>query len=135
MAPLSDAELGMLVAWVAQGAPAPPAPSVPDGAATQVGRWEVFLNGTSLKKQITARYLYGHWFVAHLYFEDLPAGPFFRIVRSKTPPGVAIDETRIVSSTGALTLSLIDGVEQLETLPFESANPTFLLGVKKPIGE
>ena len=64
------------------------------GAATtaQVARWETFLNGDSLKQRITARYLYEHWFVAHLYFEDQPAGPFFRVVRSTTPPGVAVDE-------------------------------------------
>jgi hypothetical protein len=93
MARLSDAELGMLVAWVTQGAPAAPAPPpLPSAATAQVARWEAFLNGNSLKQQITARYLYEHWFVAHLYFEDLPAGPFFRIVRSTTPPGVPIDE-------------------------------------------
>lgn len=33
-----------------------------------------------------------HWFLAHLGFDELPAGPFFRVVRSKTPPGVAVDE-------------------------------------------
>ena len=83
MAPLSDAELGVLAAWVAQGAPPPPAPPpLPDAATAQVARWEAFLNGDSLKQRITARYLYEHWFVAHLYFEDLPTGPFFRVVRS-----------------------------------------------------
>lgn len=93
MAPLSDAELGILVAWVTQGAPHPPAaPPLPDAATAQVERWETFLNGDSLKQRITARYLYEHWFVAHLYFEDLPAGPFFRVVRSRTPPGTAVDE-------------------------------------------
>ena len=90
MAPLSDAELGVLAAWVTQGAPLPPAaPPLPVAATAQVARWETFLNGDSLKQRITARYLYEHWFVAHLYFEDLPSGPFFRVVRSKTPPGVA----------------------------------------------
>lgn len=93
MAPLSDAELGVLTAWVVQGTElSAAAPPLPDTATAQVGRWEVFLNGESLKQRITARYLYEHWFVAHLYFEDLPAGPFFRVVRSKTPPGVPIDE-------------------------------------------
>jgi hypothetical protein len=93
MAPVSDAELGMLVAWVTQGALAPPAaPPPPPAAVAQVARWEAFLNGNSLKQQITARYLYEHWFVAHFYFEDLPAGPFFRVVRSTTPPGAPIGE-------------------------------------------
>ena len=93
MAPLSDAELGVLTAWVTQGAPPPPAaPPLPAAALAQVARWEAFLNGDSLKQRITARYLYEHWFIAHLYFEDLPEGPFFRVVRSRTPPGVPVDE-------------------------------------------
>jgi len=93
MAPLSDAEVGVLAAWVARGAPSPPPPPpLPASAQSQVAEWEEFLNGDSPKGRITARYLYEHWFVAHLYFEDLPAGPFFRVVRSRTPPGTAIDE-------------------------------------------
>jgi Fatty acid cis/trans isomerase (CTI) len=93
MAPLSDAELGVLLAWVTQGALPPPAAApLPAAATAQVARWEAFLNGDALKQRITARYLYEHWFVAHLYFEDLPTGPFFRVVRSRTPPGAAIDE-------------------------------------------
>ena len=92
MAPLSDAELGILAAWVAQGAAPPsPPPSLPLPASAQVERWEAFLNGESLKQRITARYLYEHWFLAHLYFDELPTGPFFEIVRSRTPPGVAVD--------------------------------------------
>src|SRR5262245_12344069 len=92
MAPLSDAELGVLGAWVASGADAPqPAPLPPDATAL-VARWEAFLNGESLKQRITARYLYEHWFVAHLYFDDLPAGAFFRVVRSRTPPGTPVEE-------------------------------------------
>jgi hypothetical protein len=91
-APLSDAEAGVLVAWAAQDArPVPPPPALPRRASAQVDRWEAFLNGTSMKERITGRYLYEHWVFAHLYFEDLPTGPFFRIVRSRTPPGTPID--------------------------------------------
>jgi hypothetical protein len=93
MAPLSDAEVGVLAAWIAEGAPSPSAaPAVPAAATARVARWEAFLNGSSLKQRIVSRYLYEHWFVAHLYFDDLPTGPFFRIVRSRTPPGAPIDE-------------------------------------------
>ena len=93
MAPLGDAELGVLASWAMRGGPPPPAvPSPPEAATAQVARWETFLNGESLKARITARYLYEHWVFAHLYFEDLPAGPFYRIVRSASPPGAAIDE-------------------------------------------
>jgi len=92
-APLSDAELGVLAAWLAQGAPTTErvAP-LPARAVAHVRQWEAFLNGASLKERVTARYLYEHWFLAHLYFEDLPRGPFFRVVRSRTAPGTPIDE-------------------------------------------
>jgi hypothetical protein len=92
MAPLSDAELGTLAAWVRQGAAPPsPPPALPQRASAQVERWEAFLNGESLKERITARYLYEHWFLAHLTLEELPTGPFFEIVRSRTPPGAAVE--------------------------------------------
>jgi hypothetical protein len=91
MAPLSEDELGTLAAWVGQGAPfAEPSP-LPAGAVAQVEQWEEFLNGRSLKQRIAARYLFEHWVFAHLYFEDHPEGPFFRIVRSRTPPGAPVD--------------------------------------------
>ncbi len=93
MAPLADAEYATLVAWIAQGAPPPPAPPpLSTAVATEVARWERFLNGTTLEQRITGRYLYEHWFVAHLYFADVPSSPFFRVVRSTTPPGTPIDE-------------------------------------------
>ncbi|MBW2693967.1 MAG: fatty acid cis/trans isomerase [Deltaproteobacteria bacterium] len=87
-APLTDRELGVLAAWVQQGAVPPPAPPpLPKSAIEQVEHWEKFLNGSSLKERITSRYLFEHWIFAHLYFEDLPSGPFFQIARSSTPPG------------------------------------------------
>jgi hypothetical protein len=38
-----------------------------------------------------SRYLYEHLFLANLYFDDIPTRLFFRLVRSTTPPGEAID--------------------------------------------
>lgn len=97
MAPLSDRELAVLGTWLGLGAPLPAEqPALPLAAVKQVDEWETFLNGASLKQQVAARYLYEHWFVAHLYFDDLPAGPFFRIVRSRTAPGEPIDEIATV---------------------------------------
>jgi len=100
MAPLLDGDLRILATWVAQGAPPPPAPAIPARARSQaekaVARWEAFLNGDSLKQRISARYLYEHWFVAHLGFEELPTGPFFEVVRSRTAPGEPIDEIATV---------------------------------------
>ncbi|HVP30520.1 MAG TPA: fatty acid cis/trans isomerase, partial [Myxococcota bacterium] len=93
MAPLADDELRILVAWVMQGAPMPATPKpVPARAQQEVAQWETFLNGTDLTHRVVSRYLYEHWFVAHLYFADLPAGPFFKVVRSRTPSGRPIDE-------------------------------------------
>lgn len=92
-APLRDAEIGVIASWVAQGASAPPArPALPAEAQVQMESWEEFLNGDSLKQRITARYLFEHWFLAHLYFENLPSGPFFRVVRSRTAPRSPVDE-------------------------------------------
>src|SRR5512143_2734386 len=45
-APLSAAELGVLAAWVGQGAPVDTtAPALPAAATAQVASWESFLNG------------------------------------------------------------------------------------------
>jgi hypothetical protein len=38
-----------------------------------------------------SRYLYEHLYLAHLYFDDLSHRQFFRLVRSRTPPGRPID--------------------------------------------
>lgn len=95
-APLSDPELAVLAAWVAQGAPGPAAAQSSPALDAEVKVWEAFLNGESLKQQLIGRYLYEHWFVADLYFENLPGSPFLRVVRSRTPPGQAIDEIATV---------------------------------------
>ena len=95
-APLADEEVRILASWVAQGAPAPAPPPLDARAAAQVRQWEAFLNGASAKERLTARYLYEHWFLAHLAFADLPTGPFFRVVRSRTAPGEPVDEIATV---------------------------------------
>ncbi len=95
-APLSRDELEVLATWLAQGAPAPAAAAPLAVEDTDVAIWEKFLNGPSLKERIIARYLYEHWFVAHLVFDDRPTGPFFRVVRSRTAPGQPIDEIATV---------------------------------------
>ena len=91
VAPLSADELQVLVSWVAQGAPPPEPPALAPAAAAEVKTWETFLNGAALRERVVARYLYEHWFVAHLYFDDLAKSPFFKVVRSKTPPGQPIE--------------------------------------------
>ena len=99
MAPLASEEIRVLASWVAQGATAPPPPALAPRAAVQVTQWEAFLNGPSQKQRISARYLYEHWFLAHLVFSDLPTGPFFRVLRSRTAPGQPVDEIATVRPT------------------------------------
>jgi hypothetical protein len=92
---LSQAEHDTLARWVEAGAPPPPAAPLPPAYAQRIARWEAFLNGDSLKARLSSRYIFEHWFIAHLYFDDLPreeyGDEFFDLVRSKTPPGQPIE--------------------------------------------
>ena len=56
----------------------------------QVKHWEAFLNQDDLKYQLSARYIYEHWFLAHVYFDQKTPDNFFKLVRSSTPPGEKI---------------------------------------------
>jgi hypothetical protein len=89
--PLSDSEDHLLTDWMAAGTPATdPAPLSPS-LAKEVKRWEALFNGSTLKHQLVARYLYEHLFLAHLYLEDQGADTvFFKLVRSRTPPGTQL---------------------------------------------
>ncbi|MEP5320808.1 fatty acid cis/trans isomerase, partial [Marinobacter alexandrii] len=53
----------------------------------QIAAWEAFLNGSSNKERLMARYLYEHLFLASLYLEENDKPVWFRMVRSSTPPG------------------------------------------------
>lgn len=88
---LAEGELNTLLDWIKDGAPySQPAP-LAQNFLSEITAWETFLNGASLKEQLMSRYLYEHLFLAHLYFDDLSSEQFFRMVRSKTPPGEPID--------------------------------------------
>lgn len=56
----------------------------------KIAGWEAFLNQDSLKYQLSARYIYEHWFLAHIYFTSENPQSFFKLVRSSTPPGEEI---------------------------------------------
>ena len=88
---LSQAEHDTLARWIEAGAPGSPAAPLPPAYAQRVARWEAFLNGDSLKARLASRYIFEHWFIAHLYFDDLPGEEYFDLVRSKTPPGQPIE--------------------------------------------
>lgn len=98
MPPLAAHESATLMKWLEAGAPAAsPVRPLSSALQSRITTWETFLNGNSLKERLMSRYLYEHWFLAHLYFDDQPAGTFLEIVRSKTPPGqpITIIATRL----------------------------------------
>jgi len=93
---LTDDEYATLVQWVAQGAASSPPEPPSAAAAAAIGEWEAFFNGQSNKQRLVSRYLYEHLFLAHIYFAGADQREFYRLVRSRTPPGVAIDEIATV---------------------------------------
>ncbi len=87
-----SAGMPTLVTWLEEGAINDEADFLLSSAnRTEVSVWENFLNGDSLKVQLMSRYLYEHLFLANLYFDDLNTRRFFKLVRSRTPPGEPID--------------------------------------------
>ena len=90
MTALSKKEQQTIRQWLANGAPTAEPKPLAQAELEQVASWESFLNGSTFKVQLMARYLYEHWFLAHFYFDGLPQSGFFELVRSKTPPGQPI---------------------------------------------
>jgi hypothetical protein len=90
MPALSEREHDTLARWIEAGAPYTGLAPLPAGHTERIAEWERFLNGDSLKAQLMSRYLYEHWFIGHLYFDDMPGNEYFELVRSATPPGEPI---------------------------------------------
>jgi hypothetical protein len=88
---LTEQEHATLITWLEEGAGYEAPPPLVAGALSNISKWETFLNGETRKEQLMSRYLYEHLFLANLYFDDLAPRLFFRLVRSTTPPGEAID--------------------------------------------
>jgi hypothetical protein len=88
---LSDREHEILTRWIEAGAPYREPDPLPAAYHARIVEWERFLNGDSPKARLMARYIYEHWFIGHLYFDDLPGREYFQVVRSKTPPGQPIE--------------------------------------------
>jgi hypothetical protein len=93
---LQPHEYAILATWLQQGAMGPgpeekarltsPSPA----NASEIKKWEGFLNSEGAKHAMTARYLYEHFFLAHLNFSDGDPSEFFRLVRSVDAPGTPI---------------------------------------------
>ncbi len=88
---LATSESKTLETWLEAGAPAVPVPEPTRAQQDRIAAWETFLNGDDLKTQLMSRYVYEHWYLAHLYFDDLPSIDYFELVRSSTPPGQPVD--------------------------------------------
>lgn len=89
---LTDKEYALMSGWLTQGAEID-TKTRPLSLRDQqsVKDWEWYLNQTDKRRQLVARWLYEHLFLAHLYFDTAePAPRFFELLRSKTPPGEAI---------------------------------------------
>ena len=88
--PLTEGEHATLAHWLAAGAPHPPRPPATAALRARIADWERFLNADSLQGQLASRYVYEHWYVGHLHFDEAP-GEYFQLVRSRTPPGRPIE--------------------------------------------
>ncbi len=88
---LTRQEYKTLVHWLAQGAPVEADLTPSKQAQKQIDSWEAFLNGDDNRHLLVSRYIYEHLFQAHLHFENTGEREFYRLVRSYTPPGEAVD--------------------------------------------
>ena len=94
--PLTQPEYATLASWLQQNEKGPTAAeqlalTAPSPAAAgAIAKWEAFLNRDDAKHAMTSRYLYEHFFLAHLNFTETEAGEFYEMVRSATPPGEPI---------------------------------------------
>jgi len=89
---INHAEFKAIEHWLKTGSKMPTLDKLNIDLQQEVDKWEAFLNQDSLKHQLASRYIYEHWFLAHIYFPSRDETIFFKLVRSKTPPGQAIEQ-------------------------------------------
>ena len=84
---ISKDEYNLLMTWLDSGAiDDTKRATITDFEQKQIKKFEEFLNNKSIKNQVTARYIYEHIFLAHIYFDE-SSGNFFELIRSSTPSG------------------------------------------------
>ncbi len=82
---LEKEEYNLLMTWLKNGAKDDRAKNIiPKKEQVQINKFEEFLNNTSIKHKVSARYIYEHLFLAHISFDD-KSDNFYELVRSKTP--------------------------------------------------
>ena len=90
---IKEKEYETLASWLQQGAHGPTnaeqkALETPSkNAALEIQKWEQFFNEDDAKHKMTARYLYEHLYLSHIYFPSAK-GEFYELIRSYTPSGV-----------------------------------------------
>jgi hypothetical protein len=89
---IAQEEEASLLRWLDDGAPREVEAPLAEGVGAAIARWEGFFNQDSNKARLFARYAYEHLFLASLYLEGLDERTFFRLVRSRTPPGQVVEE-------------------------------------------
>ena len=93
---LKENEYQTLAEWLHRGAYGPTreeqkALEKPSkSAVVEIVKWENFLNQNDVKHKVTARYLYEHLYLGHIYFDESKR-EFFELVRSYTPSGFPIE--------------------------------------------
>ncbi|VVN66022.1 fatty acid cis/trans isomerase [Pseudomonas fluorescens] len=89
---LTDQQYQTLQRWLASGALIDEQDLAPSAReALQIVQWERLLNAPGSRESLVGRWLFEHWFLAHIYFKDGEPGHFFQWVRSRTPPGQPIE--------------------------------------------
>ena len=88
---LPEDEQEILKKWIDQGAVYTARKPISPELKSKVDEWEEFFNDDSLKSQISSRYIFEHLYLAHIYFDEISTDTFFRLVRSRTPPGQPVD--------------------------------------------
>ena len=83
-----------VLTWLEQGAKNDQKFKLSTAAKQAINQWESFFNTNSLKQKLVSRYIYEHLFIGHIHFKGHSGNEFYRLVRSKTPPGQAIEEIK-----------------------------------------
>ncbi|MCF7516285.1 fatty acid cis/trans isomerase [Pseudoalteromonas sp. L23] len=87
---LTHDEFKTLEAWLQSGSKMSQIAKPSVAAQKEVKKWEQFFNQDSNKHRLAARYIFEHWYLAHIHFPHLDDPAFFQLVRSSTPPGQPI---------------------------------------------
>lgn len=89
---IDDEDYQAITTWIANGSPVKRQAALEKKYLAEIAKWEALLNGRSLKEQLFSRYVYEHLYLGNLYFEALGHEQYFKLVRSRTSSGNAIDE-------------------------------------------